>query len=98
MQMNGPLKLGIIDMSDEMKLITALCEALGFEVVIDRDYQERKEVQPFARQYQSDINYPHTRGRKLEDRAGTYCIDENGKYTSRLIEPIKSYKLVKNAM
>lgn len=30
-------------MSDEIKLLTALCDALGFEVVVDRNY-EPKEV------------------------------------------------------
>ncbi|GAG24976.1 unnamed protein product, partial [marine sediment metagenome] len=45
-------------MTNEMKLLTALCDALGFEVEIERDYDDRKVDYAQAMQHQSGVDYP----------------------------------------
>ena len=80
-------------MTEEMKLITALCEALGFSVEVKRDYNER--VEKSCDHYNSFVDYPHTRGRHLKASGGMLDIDKDGNYTSKLIKPILSYKLIK---
>lgn len=84
-------------MTNEMKLITALCEALGFEIKIERDFKERKEGKTNAMHYQSNIDYPQTMGRRLQHTGQRLKIDKDGNYTSQLIEPVLSYKLIKRS-
>ncbi len=76
-------------MSDEMKLLQALCHALGFLVHVETDYQEIREPHyihldkmPKGRKFKSDLN-------------GEWVRDEEGGYTSMLIEPAVTYKLIK---
>ena len=79
-------------MSQEMKLLTALCEALGFEVVTDLDYKERKECQSVA----MEINLGQYNGDRVLMSEGQQCklrIDKNGLYTSLLKSPVVSYSL-----
>jgi hypothetical protein len=80
-------------MSDEMKLLRALCDALGFEVETTLDYAPRRENKTTAMAYNS--------GRTGMDRClassgphNKLDIDENGDYTSLLKSPIVEYKVV----
>ena len=82
-------------MSEEMKLITALCKALGFEVEVEHNYDERKEPKRNISRYQSMMAHTHSDGRELAHLGGAYVIDRNGDYTTRLIKPITMYKLIK---
>ena len=84
-------------MSEELKLITALCEALGFKVEIERNYDVRTINKHDARRVSSITDYPDTRGRRLicEDNSTKLLIDDDGQYKSQLIKPILSYKLIK---
>jgi len=79
-------------MSNEMKLIMALCDALGFEVETTIDYQPRKENKQSAMNWNS--------GRQGLERVlattGTgnmLDIDDNDEYTSLLTSPVIDYKL-----
>lgn len=74
-------------MSQEMKLLMALTEALGFEVETTLDYQERKTHTPVGLEC----------GRVCESDGQGYIRDEHGVYTSRLAAPIVDYKLTKRA-
>ena len=77
-------------MTDEMKLLKALCEALGFLVYVDADYQEIREPNYIYQDNLSKVN------RVLKtDLNGKWIRDEEGSYTSTLIDPITTYKLIK---
>lgn len=79
-------------MSPEMKLLTALCDALGFEVMAEIDHDERKEQETFA----MEINSFHYNGPRVLVAEGPHnrlVIDGDGHYTSRLKIPIVSYTL-----
>ena len=78
-------------MSDEMKLLEALCEALGFEIKITVDYDERVESPASAEQY---FGLRLNLDRCLASERGEYVIDEDGNYISRFVSPIVSYKLI----
>jgi len=79
-------------MSEEMKLIKALCDALGFDVVTTTDRKERKETKSAA----MIINGNRKTGRTLGVRGNGVMldIDEDGMYTSYLINPEISYKVI----
>lgn len=82
-------------MSKELKLITSLCEALGFEVKISNDYRPRLEDERICDRsrifFLNDVE-----GRRLKyKQGGALIIDKNGMYTSELIEPEITYKLIK---
>jgi hypothetical protein len=83
-------------MSEEMKLLMALCDAMGFAVEVETDYNERKEKRDAAMLHNRGVGYPET-GRGLRIKPGSVCamldIDEDGMYTSYLTKPITSYKL-----
>ncbi len=81
-------------MSEEMKLITALCEALGFEVVVKHDRKERKEHKDAAMRY-NNIGLSLERALATKGPVNMFEIDEDGMYTSYLIEPEISYELIK---
>ena len=74
-------------MSDEMKLLQALCEALGFLVEVETDYQE------YSISENESINNKF-RMIKL-DSDGRYMTDENGSYITKLKHPAIAYKLIK---
>jgi len=77
-------------MSNEMKLLHALCEALGFEVETTLYYMPRKEKSATSTALDVDrelaVKNPAT---------GELLIDEEGNYTSLLVTPIVDYKLHK---
>jgi len=79
-------------MSEEMKLLMALCDALGFEVERTLDSKERKEPAESAKII--NTNYART-DRQLLSVNGELVIDNNKMYTSYLREPETSYKLTK---
>ena len=72
-------------MTQEMKLLYALCDALGFDVEVNLDYMERKESKESAMQYKQ--------GRVGMDRV--LAASENGDYTSLLVSPVVDYKLTR---
>ena len=72
-------------MTQEMKLLEALIDALGFDIEKTKDYQDRKTHKP--EEFGSS--------RQCEHHHGKYIIDENGMYNSRLVQPIVDYKLIK---
>jgi len=81
-------------MSDEMKLITALCEALGFDVVKTEDYSGRIENKEIAHRMIEDVSHFLRSDRKLvTDIVCAYLIDSDGNYKSELVKPEVSYKL-----
>lgn len=80
-------------MSDEMKLLMAMCDALGFEVEIIKDYQKRTELVEAAKLYISLPSLKHSR--RLTSTNGKYDIDEYGFYTSMLTDPVLDFKLTK---
>jgi len=77
-------------MSEEMKLLYAMCEALGFDVSVNLDYKERKESQNSAMRY-NDGRLDHDRTLKAEGATNKLIIDKDGKYTSVLKKPETSY-------
>jgi hypothetical protein len=80
-------------MSDEMKLLYAMCKGLGLEVKVTLDYEERKETYESAMIY--NTGYPGaSRKLKADPNTNELCIDDDGKYTSVLIKPIASYTCV----
>jgi len=81
-------------MSDEMKLIKALCDALGFDVVVTTDRKERKETKEAAMQYNKGFGYSTERGLVTDGINNMLDIDEDGMYTSYLINPEISYEVV----
>lgn len=81
-------------MSNEMKLIMELCGALGFNVEVKADYQERRVSKTLA----MELNKPFYRhGHELalcvKGDGQMLDIDENDMYLARLTAPIVSYKL-----
>ncbi len=82
-------------MSKELKLITALCEALCFEVITKVDYQERKETKEAAMRYNRGGGITRNRELVCKDIHNALDIDADGMYTSVLINPIISYEVKK---
>lgn len=82
-------------MTDEMKLIMALCNVLGFDIETKLDYQERRISKSFARAVNSRIygNENELTLLCIEGEGQLLDIDENGMYLARLTKPIISYKL-----
>jgi len=83
--------------SQEMKLLEALCDALGFDIHITLDRQERKETH--ANAMKSNRGPGANVDRELLVESGGFGmkldIDCDGMYTSYLRNPIISYKLSK---
>lgn len=77
-----------------MKLIMALCDALGFKVEKTIDRQERKETKENAMRYNRGYGYITDRGLVTSGECEMLDIDEDGMYTSFLIDPIIEYKVV----
>jgi hypothetical protein len=88
-------------MSEELKLIKALCDALGFEVVNTKETKERKVNNGEQSRYVSNIDYPDLRGWELKTcqaargpfDQGRFDIDKNGMYTAQ--KHTYGYKLIK---
>jgi hypothetical protein len=81
------------------KKLDALINALGFDVKVELDFKERKESPSNQMLFTAaHINYPHTKGRRLAGSYGAaFDIDDEGNYTSMLIDPIASYTLIKRS-
>jgi len=79
--------------TNEMKLLMALCDALGFEVEETLDYQEREEAPENIKYFNPNIDYPMARGRSLVAKNGEFERSEHGGYRSRLTSPIIDYKI-----
>lgn len=80
-------------MTQEMKLLTALTEALGFDIETTRDYQERLTLISPA-----DVPYMGQGGRRYVAAEGGMLVkNEKGEYKTVLISPIVEYKLTKRA-
>jgi len=83
-------------MTNEMKLLQELCKALGFQVETIIDREERKETKLTAKRFQKGLVTPSEARRLKRSWSGAMLdIDEDGMYTSYLIDPIISYKLTK---
>ena len=73
-------------MSDEMKLLKALCEALGFLVEVETDYQE----------YYMSAGESVSENRCFQINSdGRFARNSEDLRLSRLKKPILSYKLIK---
>ncbi len=79
-------------MSNEMKLITALCEALGFEVEQSLDYKETREKHKL-----STMSIHCNIRENVIKSDGSYDVDGHGNYLVRLIDPEITYKLIPTA-
>ena len=82
-------------MTNEMKLLHALCEALGFEVETTLDYMPRKEGKSSAMKHIRVMGPPTDRVLSSTGPFGKLDIDQDGEYTSLLISPVVDYKLHK---
>jgi len=77
-------------MTNEMKLLTALCEALGFEVEVNFNYKRQKTshvIRHGGVRHQKRRMVTETLSMKL-------AIDVNGQYETELIKPETTYKLI----
>jgi hypothetical protein len=81
-------------MTQEMKLLMALTEALGFDLEVIIDRKERKEEKHNAMEYNKGFGFP-AKDRILTSTGphGMLDIDEDGLYTSVLKVPTVDYKL-----
>ena len=82
-------------MTQEMKLLMALTEALGFEIETTLDYEERK----VPAQYKDLLlnTGSHIGVKRMlvynEGHGNGLYIDDDGMYASRLTTPIVDYKI-----
>lgn len=74
-------------MSEEMKLLRALCDALGFDVVVTKDYM------PITVDRETNKMFFSSPTRKFKTKGVEFDINDDGLYTSILIDPIISYRL-----
>jgi len=79
-------------MTNEMKLLTALCEALGFEVEEERDSRRIAVNMPVIDF--SAISKLTMAGMALDTIDGKYVIDDDGLYSASLITDEITYKLI----
>ena len=80
-------------MTQEMKLLMALTEALGFEIDTTLDYDEQKESE-FGKDGVMNGYINHPRCMKYNDKHGTgRVMDMDGMYKSMLKAPIVDYKV-----
>lgn len=86
-------------MSNEMKLLMALCDAMGFSVETILDYKEREEGKDAAQKYNKGIGFPNPDGRRLRCGAGGFGDmlerTDKGGYISQLIQPEISYRVMR---
>lgn len=77
-----------------MKLLMALCDAMGFAVEVQSDFSEVKVDGATASQI--SMGYARDAVRVLKRApSGEALQDAKGMYTSVLIEPIISFELIK---
>ena len=85
-------------MTNEMKLLTALCDALGFDVEENKDYKSHEIPE---KEGHHQIRYPfHQDCSKWELETGSdneFKRGEKYSYFIKLKEPIIDYKLTKKA-
>lgn len=81
-------------MTNEMKLLLAICDALRLDVKTIVDTKERKEKKSEAMRHNKGFGFPCT-GRRLKtlNHTDKLDIDNEGLYTSYLIDPDISYKV-----
>lgn len=79
-------------MTNEMKLIMALCDALGFDVEETPHYNYRLVLKEEADLF-ADTGYIDDRRLTMVD--GRFLVNNKGMYQSELIKPEITYKLVK---
>ena len=82
-------------MTNEMKLLTTLCEALGFKVLTILDYDLREESPESAAPYFNTPRIPAYPRRQLLAVNGKYVRDADDYYTSQLVTPEVSFELVR---
>jgi len=75
--------------SDEMKLLMAMCDAMGFKVEENLDYKEEGFSEEDYKLWGFNTNSI------LRDQGREFVVSGNGEYVTRLIYPIKSYKVTK---
>lgn len=71
-------------MSDELKILMALLEKFGLDVVKHVNYDQRFLDRKFID--------PHARLRIMDN--GMYITDGHGRYLTRLIAPITTFEIV----
>lgn len=89
------------EMTDEMKLLIAMCDAMGFKAERTVDHREKEVPEEEAVQILRLIT---SIGSRTEVRpnvmfimdAGKYRRGDNKSYFTQLVEPIIDYKLTKN--
>ncbi len=75
-------------MSDELKLLYAMCSAMGLEVTRTLNYDEREEIEWNRKYFSLITDYPYAKGRQLvTDTGGAFKRSENNGYYSRLDTP-----------
>ena len=79
-------------MSKEIDLITALAKAMGFKVVVERDFKERDE--PFDEDMEARQRRMAALGRTLMTVGCRYIRRDNNDYVSMLVVPEVSYKVI----
>lgn len=90
---------GVVDMTDEMKLLMAMCDALGFDVVVKSDRKRQPESTETVQSLHSLRRLTVAHGRYLvSKRSGVLARDDNGNHISELIEPIKTYTVSRRAV
>lgn len=78
-------------MGNEMKLLMALCDALGFEVETEINYHEID----FDIGVTKDEALSCLSDRILKTKGGAYAMNDKGGYISQLESPEVSYKLTR---
>jgi hypothetical protein len=84
-------------MSDEMKLLLAMCDAMDLTVEAVLDYKDRKATPEEFNLHQQSIPLmmvPPT-WVYVTDGEGAYDRDEDGNYTARLYHPEQGFKVTK---
>jgi len=77
-------------MTDEMKLLVAMCDALGFEVEVDADYQRSTTNHVI-----DNGGVVHQYRRMITETLSTkFSKNREGLYMTELIKPLISYKLI----
>lgn len=83
-------------MTSEMKLLMALCDALGFEVEVDSDYGEKVITREQTKEllFKQDELLAQGMVFKENDKGGLYFNDDELNVVM-LIEPVSTFRLIK---
>tara|TARA_R110002020_G_scaffold436195_1_gene646390 strand:+ start:54 stop:353 length:300 start_codon:yes stop_codon:yes gene_type:complete len=84
-------------MTNEMKLLIALCDALGFEVDTVLDYQEREVSQSDGHKHIERINSLSNGNMTLKSFDQEWIRSKDGSYFTMLVIPEVEYKLTKKS-